>query len=118
MSHVETPQPAVNSGAITIDHVHRSLKSTSILNIEVDMLGEAGRNSSFLSAISAALISFALSIWTNAAFQDPLPDAGWYLTYIVAPFLVVLGTPLGLWAMYEGYRANKLIKELKKRLGD
>lgn len=116
MSHVETPQPVVNSGAITIDHVHRNMKSTSILSIEVDMLGEAGRNSSLLSAISAGLISFALSIWTNAAFQDPLPNAGWYLTYIVAPFLVVLGMPLGLWALYERYRANKLIKELKKKV--
>jgi hypothetical protein len=96
----ETPRGAT----VKTTYVERQVKAFAVLEAEVDALSSLNAQATTFFSVSSAAISYAVSIWTNAAFaQQPTPEAI-VASHMAAPILLVLA------AVFVGLGIHSLIR--------
>ncbi len=100
-------QPSATSegpigATITTAYVARSVRAFAVLESEVHTLSFFNTLAATLFSVASAFLSFAVGIWSNAAFTDKATPAGAILAKVGAPVLCVLAVValcLALWAL-------------------
>ena len=97
---------------VTTTYVERQMKAYAVYEDEVSSLSYLNTQSTIFFMVASSLVSFALGIWTNAAFATDLTPAGEIASKLVAWVLCVLGFVffgLGGHAIYKRHTAWKKV---------
>lgn len=85
-------------------YVQREVKVYAIHESDVQQIGGFNTQASIFVGVGAALVSYAVGIWTNASFAERLTPLGEAASTVLAPIIAALGfLSLGLasWAIYR-----------------
>jgi len=103
---------------ITNAYVGREMKAYAVFETEIQTIAFFNTLATIFFSVGAALLSYAIGIWTNLFFvTPPIPAKGEVLADIVAPILCVLAAIffiLGVWALLSKRDVWKGISKLSK----
>ena len=85
-------------------YVEREVKVFAIHEFEVEVLSQFNTLATAGFSVGAALISYSIGIWTNAAFSEKLTPMGEASSHILAPILAALGVASLLFALWALWR--------------
>ena len=127
MSNLDTAQQAsrqqistdTSRGAtIRTAYVAREVKAYAVLENEVKTISMWNTLAGVFVSAGAATLSFAVGIWTSAAFADKLTPQGEILTRFAAPALAattVILWLLAVWAIWSRSRVWVAIRRESKQ---
>jgi hypothetical protein len=90
-----TPETVISTesprgATVKTTYVERQVKAFAVFDTEVDVLSSLNAQATVFFSVASAALSFAVSIWANAAFYSELTPAGQIASHIVAPALLVV----------------------------
>lgn len=116
MAEAQDQATATNTqrgATITNSYVERQAKAYAVFESEIETISLMNTLATTRFSFGAAFLSFAIGIWTNAAFvTDKIPPEGAILAKVVAPIFCVLaaaGFILGAWALWSRHQIWKTI---------
>jgi len=98
---------------VTTVYLVREVKAYAVQEHELETLSMMNSLASSFFAISAFLLSAAISVWINALFYETMPPRAQVAYEYVAPGVLVLGIiflSLGVWANRKRASTWKTIK--------
>ena len=110
-SPISTQSPP--GATVTTVYLEREVKAYAVQEHELETLSMMNSLASAFFAISAFLLSAAISVWVNALFYETMPPRAEVANKYVAPGVLILGlifVLLGVWANYKRASTWKTIK--------
>lgn len=101
-------------------YAEREVKAYAIFENEVQTLTMWNTLAGISTALGTAALSFAVGIWTNAAFAEKLTPEGIVVSKFVAPALCIVaavGYGLAIWAIKSRGKTWNAVKTESKQPG-
>ena len=114
-SQPQTTSSTPGGATITTAYVGREVKVFGVFETEIDTLSSLNAQSTLFYALSSALASFAVGIWTNAVFYERLTPAGQFATGVGAPILMLIGVVLFIVATNAWWKRKSTIASIKSQ---
>ncbi len=94
MARISSADPAISTNigrgaTILTAYAERQVKAYPIFETELDSISFLNTQVLVYFSVGSALLSFAVGIWTNAAFAENLTPAGTLLARVAGPLLCV-----------------------------
>jgi hypothetical protein len=99
-------------------YVEREVTAYAIFENEVRTISMWNTLAGVFTSIGAATLSFAIGIWTSAAFTDKLPPEGNILSHVVAPvfcFATIVCWAIAIWAVVSRSKTWAAIRTESKQ---
>jgi hypothetical protein len=104
---------STRGATIRTAYAEREVKAYAIFENEVQTLTMWNTLAGIFMSLGAACLSFAVGIWTNAAFAEKLTPEGVIFSKFVAPtfcLLTLVSWGIAIWAVYSRSRTWEDVK--------
>jgi hypothetical protein len=107
--------PAPQGATINTTYVEREMKAFAVFEAEMQALASLNTQATIFFSVASGLLSFAVGIWTNAAFYERLSAAGLIATGYLAPLLLLLAAVFYALAIYASVKRTKTLRTIREQ---